>query len=71
VISRASIKIAKPTGADRAGKKGLTTFRKVEKGKWEKVAGPGVDMIVGTPEDVAAVEAEKSPGKVVDLDKEP
>ena len=48
--------------------KGLTTFRKVEKGKWEKVAGPGVDMIVGSEQDIAAVEAEKSAPKKIDLD---
>ncbi|HWA83712.1 MAG TPA: zinc ribbon domain-containing protein [Fimbriimonadaceae bacterium] len=67
VISRASFKMARATGADRAADKGLTTFRKTEKGKWEKIAGPGVDMIVGTPEDIAAVEAEK-PKKTIDLD---
>lgn len=69
VISRASFKMSRPTGADRAAAKGLTTFRRAEKGTWEKVAGPGVDMIVGTPEDQAAVEAEKAkPKKVIDLD---
>jgi putative FmdB family regulatory protein len=70
VISRATFKMARPSGADRAAAKGLTTFKRVEKGKWEKVAGPGVDMIVGTPEDQAAVDAEKRPKKVIDLDKE-
>jgi putative FmdB family regulatory protein len=59
VISRASFKLAVDSSADRAASKGLTTWRRVESGKWEKVAGPGVDMIVGTQEDVAAVEAEK------------
>ncbi len=68
VISRASFKVARPSGADRAAAKGLSTFRRAEKGKWEKVAGPGVDMIVSTPEDFEAVEAEKNPRKVVDLD---
>jgi putative FmdB family regulatory protein len=68
VISRATFKMARPTGADRAAAKGLSTFRRAEKGKWEKIAGPGVDMIVGTPEDQAAVDAEKKPAKVIDLD---
>jgi putative FmdB family regulatory protein len=69
VVSRASFKVSKPSGADKAAAKGLSTFRRVEKGKWEKVAGPGVDMIVGTPEDIASVEAEKAkPKKIVDLD---
>ncbi|MFI5384660.1 MAG: FmdB family zinc ribbon protein [Fimbriimonadales bacterium] len=71
VVSRASFKMARPSGADRAAEKGLSTFKRVERGKWEKVAGPGVDMIVGTPEDMAKVEAEKRPKKVIDLDAEP
>lgn len=69
VVSKAQIRIAKYQGAERAGQKGLTTFRKVEKGKWEKVGGPGVDMIVGTPEDQAAIDAEKKPAKKLNLDK--
>src|SRR5438045_9649946 len=69
VISRASFKMARPTGADRAAAKGLSTFKRVESGKWEKVAGPGVDMIVGTPEDQAAVDAEQKPRKIIDLDQ--
>lgn len=69
VISGATFKIARPSGADRAAGKGLTTFRRVEKGKWEKVAGQGVDMIVNTPEDFAAVEGEKKAPKKIDLDQ--
>ena len=67
IVSRATFGRARVANADRAGEKGLTTFRKVEKGKWEKIGGPGVDMIVGTPEDMAAIEAEKKPKKVLDL----
>ncbi|HRF61079.1 MAG TPA: zinc ribbon domain-containing protein [Fimbriimonadaceae bacterium] len=63
VISKASIKIATPTDADRAAKKGLTTFRRAEKGVWEKVAGPGVDVIQGSAEEIASVEAEKKTSK--------
>jgi putative FmdB family regulatory protein len=71
VVSRASFKMARASGADKAAARGFTTWKRAEKGKWEKVAGEGVDMIVGTPEDTAAVEAEKAkPAKVVDLDKE-
>lgn len=40
VVSRASIKVSKRVDPDTAAKKGFSTFRKVEKGKWEKVAGP-------------------------------
>jgi len=68
VVSRASFKMARPSGADRAAEKGLTTFRRAEKGKWEKVAGPGVDMIVSSEDDFKAIEAEKKPKKVIDLD---
>lgn len=70
VISKAAIKIAKPTGHDRAGEKGFTTWRRAEKGVWEKVSGEGADYMVGSPGDVAAVEAEKqAPAKRLDLDK--
>lgn len=69
VVSRATFATPKTTNADRAGEKGLTTYRKVEKGKWERIGGPGVDMIVGTAEDMAAIEAEKTPKRVLDLDK--
>jgi putative FmdB family regulatory protein len=69
VISRVTFKLGTSADPDRAARHGLTTFRRVEKGKWEKVSGPGVDMIVGTEEDQAAVEAEReAPKKVVDLD---
>lgn len=70
VVSRSSFKVSKSSGADKAAARGFTTWKRAEKGKWEKVAGEGVDMIVGTPEDVAAVEAEKKTPKVLDLDKE-
>ncbi len=70
VISKAQIKVARTKDFDKAGEKGFTVFRRAEKGKWERVAGQGVDMIVGTPEDVAAVEAEKQkPVKRVNLDE--
>lgn len=41
VISRASGKIASTTNPDRAAEKGFSTFRRVEKGKYEKIAGDG------------------------------
>ncbi len=70
VISRASFKMSRPSGADRAAAKGFTTWKRVEEGKWEKVAGQGVDMIVGSDEDVAAVKEEKKAPKMLDLDKD-
>lgn len=45
VISQASFKLSKG-GADEAAKRGFSTFRKAEKGVWEKIAGPGVDGII-------------------------
>lgn len=69
VISRLAAKTEeRQTLHDRAAKKGLTTFRRAEKGKWEKIAGDGVDMIVGTQEDIAKVESEKK--GPIDIDKE-
>lgn len=68
VISRASIKLGDKLSYDRAAAKGLTTWKRVEKGKWEKQAGPGVDMIVGRDEDLAAVEQEKKAKPPIDLD---
>lgn len=69
VISRASFSIQADANPDKAASRGFTTFKRVEKGKWEKVGGEGPDMIVGTPEDMAAVEAEQKPTKkVIDLE---
>lgn len=60
LISRAQIKVAKFHGAEHAGQKGFTTYKKVEEGKWERIGGEGADMIVGTAEDIAAVKEEKA-----------
>lgn len=68
VVSRASFKMQKGSSAEKAAEKGFTTYKRAEKGKWEKVGGEGPDMIVGTKEDISAVEAEKKPPKkVLDL----
>jgi putative FmdB family regulatory protein len=48
VISSASIRIAKPVSAEQAAKRGMTTFRRLEKGRYEKVAGEGPNLIVQT-----------------------
>jgi len=69
VVSKAAIKIARPSGAQRAADKGFTTWKRAEKGTWEKVAGGGVDYMVGDPSDVASLDAEKNPPKKLDLDK--
>jgi putative FmdB family regulatory protein len=72
VISRATFKISGTIPQDKAGAKGFTTFRKAEKGIWEKIGGEGPDILAGTKEDIAAVEAEKAPKRpVIDLDSDP
>jgi putative FmdB family regulatory protein len=48
LISRANIQIGKVVSPDRAVRHGLTTFRKLETGRYEKVAGAGPGMIVRT-----------------------
>jgi putative FmdB family regulatory protein len=73
-VSRASFKVGKPeigtgSGAEKAGQKGFTTYKRAEKGVWEKVGGEGADYMVGSDEDMRVVEAEKQkPAKVLDLD---
>ncbi|OWU64396.1 MAG: hypothetical protein CBB60_010015 [Armatimonadetes bacterium Cent15-Ar3] len=68
VVSSATFKIGVSTKEDDAAKKGFTTYKRAEKGVWEKAAGEGPDIITGTKEDLKAVEAEKAPKpKVLDL----
>lgn len=58
--------------AQKAADRGFTTWKRAKKGEWEKIAGPGVDAIVGSDEDIKAVEEEQSkPKNVLDLDNEP
>lgn len=64
VISKASIVQARQVDYQKAAERGLSTFRKSGKGTWEKIAGPGVDAIVGEPES-----AKPAPKKPIDLDE--
>ncbi len=59
VISQVSIKTRSPIDHEKAGKRGFTTWKRSGFGQWEKIAGPGVDAIVASPEDIAAVTEEK------------
>lgn len=69
IVSRASFEIKTDTSAESAAKQGFTTFKRSEKGVWEKLAGEGADYIVGSQEDIKSVEEEKKPKpKVLDLD---
>ncbi len=70
VISRASFRIPKGgESAEKAASRGLSTFRRAEKGVWEKVAGPGVDAIVSSDADRTAIESEKKTPSRIDFDK--
>ncbi|MBX3112118.1 MAG: zinc ribbon domain-containing protein [Fimbriimonadaceae bacterium] len=53
VVSQVTIKTRGGLTAAKAAKKGLTTWKKTGEGRWEKVDGPGVDAIVGSPDDNA------------------
>lgn len=68
VVSQFGLVKSQNFDADKAAKKGFTTWRKTEIGKWEKIGGDGVDMIVGSPEDISAVEEEKSATPQLNLD---
>ena len=70
VVSRASFSMRSGNDPESAAKKGFTTWKRASRGEWEKVAGPGVDAIVSSDEDVQAVEEEKKKPKVIDLDSE-
>jgi putative FmdB family regulatory protein len=58
VVSAASFKISN-TALKSSGDKGFTTWKKVESGRWEKVSGPGVDVITGDPNSVKTPEPKK------------
>lgn len=68
VISRASIVTGSRPNAEKAAQRGFTTWKRTKKATWEKVAGPGVDAIVGTDVDVAQVESEQKKPRTLDLD---
>lgn len=71
VISKVTFKMAGTPAQDDVSTKGFTTFRRAEKGIWEKVSGEGPDILAGTKADMEAVEAEKATAKkVVDLDQD-
>ena len=67
VVSQVSSLKGRPFKASEAAKKGFTTWKKSGEGEWEKIDGPGVDAIVGSEADKAALEAESVP--ILDLDR--
>lgn len=65
VIAPASFHVSSGLTAQKAADRGFTTWKRTGKGVWEKVAGPGVDYIVGDPSTV-----EQKPVKKIDLDRQ-
>ena len=50
VVSSAAFKMAKGVTADKAASRGFTTWRKSDKGVWERVAGDGGPVQIESPE---------------------
>lgn len=40
IVSRPSVRVSKAVTPEKAAKLGFSTFRKAQKGVWEKIAGP-------------------------------
>jgi len=67
VVSSATFKVDGSHKLDRAGALGFTTWKRAQEGTWEKVSGPGADVIQGSPEDMVAVKSKRKPTKLLDL----
>lgn len=52
LISKANIAVSRRQTPDQAARKGFSTFRKVSKGTWEKVAGPDTPDLSQPDDDV-------------------
>lgn len=68
IVSKASFKVGQNVSPENAAKHGFTTFKKAGRGTWEKLAGPGVDVIQGSESEIQAAKAEPKPSRVIDLD---
>lgn len=68
IVSKSSFKVGQNVSPEKAAKHGFTTFKKAGKGTWEKLAGPGVDVIQGSESEIQAAKADPKPSKVIDLD---
>lgn len=68
IVSRVTFKVGQNVSAEKAAQHGFSTFKKAGKGTWEKLAGPGVDVIQGSEEDIQAAKAPAKASKVIDLD---
>ena len=61
VVSRASFELKRGVSPDKASARGFTTYKKAQKGTYEKIAGEGPDAFTSPDQPKAR--------KVVDLDK--
>jgi putative FmdB family regulatory protein len=50
VVSKASFKMDKSFSPDGAAKQGFATYKRLDKGLYERMSGEGVDMIIEKPE---------------------
>ncbi|MBS1706023.1 MAG: hypothetical protein JST40_09125 [Armatimonadetes bacterium] len=69
VVSTVQISTRSSVDFDKAAGKGFTTFRKSEKGVWEKIAGEGANTLATAPDSGAAPPETANKPKVLDLDK--
>jgi putative FmdB family regulatory protein len=73
VISRASFSMRMGPDPDKAAQRGFTTWKKSGVGTWEKLAGPGVDVMQGSQAEIQAVKdeakAKEKPVTKLDFDK--
>lgn len=52
LVSRVTIKTKSDLSYQKAADRGFTTWKRTGEGQWEKLAGVGVDVIAGDPNDV-------------------
>jgi putative FmdB family regulatory protein len=64
VVSRASFALKRGTDPEKAATRGFTTYKKAQKGAYEKIAGDGPDALT-SPDEAKP----KKSRNVVDLDK--
>jgi len=70
VISRASFSMRTVPSSQKAADRGFTTWKRSGAGVWEKIAGAGVDYMVGSEQEIQAVKDADKPVKKIDLDKD-
>jgi predicted nucleic acid-binding Zn ribbon protein len=67
ILSSVSFRVSGVSKLGKAGERGFTTWKKSGAGTWEKVSGPGANVILADPKATSA--PEPSPTRpVLDLD---